>query len=56
MALIEYEVNNHIALVSFNRPEARNAFNPEMVVRLVEAWEKVRDDDNVRVAVLDRYR
>ena len=52
MALIEYEVNNHIALVSFNRPEARNAFNPEMVVRLVEAWEKVRDDDNVRVAVL----
>jgi len=52
MAVVDYAINGHIATVTLNRPEARNAVNPEVAVRLAEAWHKVRDDDNVRVAIL----
>jgi enoyl-CoA hydratase len=52
MAVVDYEVADHIALITLNRPEARNALNPEVAVRLAEAWEAVRDDDDVRVAIL----
>lgn len=52
MAVVEYEVKDGIATVTLNRPEARNALNPEVVVRLARAWEQVRDDGDVRVAVV----
>ncbi|MBN9567247.1 enoyl-CoA hydratase-related protein [Parvibaculum sp.] len=42
----------HIALVTLNRPEARNSFSPEMLVRLAGHWEEVRDDANIRVAIV----
>jgi enoyl-CoA hydratase len=42
----------HVAIVTLNRPEARNALNPEMVVRLAAAWRTVRDDPDIRVAVV----
>jgi enoyl-CoA hydratase len=52
MALVEYEVRGNVAVVTLNRPEARNAVNPEVGVRLYEAWHQVRDDERVRVAIL----
>lgn len=52
MSILEYEVRDHIARITFNRPEMRNALNPEMIVRLAEAWANVRDDDDVRAAVI----
>ena len=52
MALVEYAQHGHVAIVTFNRPEARNAINPEVAVRLAEAWQDVKDNDAVRVAVL----
>lgn len=52
MPLLNYEVTGHIAVVTLNRPEARNAINPEVAVRLADAWVAVRDDPNVRVAIL----
>lgn len=52
MAVVDYRVEDHIAIVTLNRPEARNAINPEVAVRLARAWEQVRDDDNVRVAII----
>ena len=52
MALVEFERDGHIALVTLNRPDARNAINPEVGVRLAEAWHEVRDNDSIRVAVL----
>ena len=33
-----YEKHNHIARITLNRPEKRNAIDPEMMVRLGEAW------------------
>ncbi|MGB1879843.1 MAG: enoyl-CoA hydratase-related protein [Gammaproteobacteria bacterium] len=52
MAVVDYAVNGHVATVTLNRPEARNAVNPEVAVRLADAWRAVRDDDQVRVAIL----
>lgn len=52
MTAVLYEKQGHIARVTINRPEARNAINPEVGVRLADAWQEVRDDDEIRVAVL----
>ena len=42
----------HVVTVIMNRPEARNAFGAEMLVRLADAWELIDGDDGVRVAIL----
>ena len=52
MPVVEYTVQGHIAVITLNRPEARNAINPEVAARLADAWRAVRDDDNVRVAIV----
>jgi len=52
MAVVDYELKGHVAVVTLNRPDARNAINPEVAVRLADAFQKVRDDANVRVCVL----
>lgn len=52
MALVDFETRGHIALITLNRPDARNAINPEVAVRLADAWQRVKDDDGIRVAVL----
>ena len=41
-----------IAKVTINRPEVHNAFRPETVVELSDAFEKARDDPEVGVIVL----
>jgi len=52
MALVDYEVRGNVAVITLNRPDARNAVNPEVAVRLYEAWHAARDDDAVRVVLL----
>src|SRR5215813_2047959 len=47
-----YEKNAHIATLTMNRPEARNAINPEMLCRFADAWDDVNADPDIRVAVL----
>lgn len=38
-----------IAKITINRPERRNAFRPETVSELIEAFERARDDERVGV-------
>lgn len=52
MAAVLYEQREHTAWVTLNRPEARNTMNAEMFVLLTEAWEEVRANPDIRVAVL----
>ncbi len=52
MAVVEFEQQGHIAVVTINRPETRNAFSPEVLVRLADAWRTVEHDDDIRVAVI----
>lgn len=49
---IKYEVSNHIATITMDRPERLNALDHEAYAQLSEAWQRVRDDDDVRVAVI----
>ncbi len=52
MSAVEFEVSGHIATVTLNRPEARNAFNPEVMVRLYEAFDEIEHNDGIRVALI----
>ncbi len=51
MALI-YEKRNDIAYLTINRPEARNALDPETILELAAAWEDYRDDKDMRCAII----
>jgi enoyl-CoA hydratase len=52
MSDLLYEKRDGIAILTLNRPEQRNAFSPETMVRLAAAWIDFRDDDSLRVAIL----
>src|SRR5437764_9914351 len=49
---IRYEHFEGIAKVTINRPEVRNAFRPETIFELQEAFSLVRDDPSIGVVVL----
>jgi enoyl-CoA hydratase len=49
---VDVVIENFVATVTMNRPEALNAFNPEQMRAVIEAFNGLRDDDRVRVAVL----
>lgn len=46
------ERDGHVVTVTLNRPDKRNAFNAEMLVRLGDTWDMIDGDDDVRVAIL----
>jgi E-phenylitaconyl-CoA hydratase len=49
---ITFEVEDHVATITLNRPEAMNAFNDDMARDMEWAWSTVRDADDVHVVVL----
>jgi E-phenylitaconyl-CoA hydratase len=49
---VEVNVENHIATVVLNRPEAMNSVDPEMRQELYRAWERIRNDEDIRVAII----
>src|SRR5918997_5457416 len=49
---IRYEHFEGIAKITINRPEVRNAFRPETIFELQEAFAHVRDDPSIGVAIL----
>ncbi len=46
------DIDQHIATVTLNRPEIRNAFNEEMISELTKVFSKLGADDDVRIIVL----
>jgi enoyl-CoA hydratase/carnithine racemase len=50
--VVLYEKRDRIALVILNRPQAKNAIDPEMHEELCRVWSDFRDDDDVDVAIL----
>ena len=46
------EQRGHTLIVTMNRPEARNALSGEMMAIMTEAWDRVDNDPEIRVAIL----
>lgn len=49
---ILYQTYNGIAKITINRPEVRNAFRPQTVQELLDAFAYARDDSSIGVIVL----
>jgi len=49
---IRYEVGDGIAKLTINRPERRNAFRPQTLFELTEAFNRARDNPDVGVIIL----
>jgi naphthoate synthase len=49
---IRYEIADGIAKITIDRPEVRNAFRPETVIELSDAFTRAREDTEVGVIVL----
>jgi enoyl-CoA hydratase/carnithine racemase len=49
---IRYELADHVATVTLDRPDKLNSFNQAMLDEFVRVWERVRVDDDVHVVVL----
>lgn len=52
MSLVTYELRDHIATITLNRPESRNAINGALREELNAAWNRFRDDEHAWVGVL----
>ena len=52
MPALLFEIRDHIAYLTINRPEVHNSMSPEVMVRMAEAWQRVADDDDVRAAII----
>ena len=52
MTTVLYDKRDRIAYVTIDRPDARNAIDPETHAALCAAWVDFRDDDAVDVAIL----
>lgn len=50
--IVEYEVRGKIAIITLNRPEARNAVNGDVASGLEAAIDKLESDSNVWIGIL----
>lgn len=49
---VHYDVDDHLARVTLDRPEKLNAMTPKMYAALSEAWTRIRDDPDVWAAIV----
>src|SRR5690606_42164398 len=47
-----FEVQDYIATITLNRPEAMNSIDPETRAELHDAWQRIKRDGVIRVAIL----
>jgi enoyl-CoA hydratase/carnithine racemase len=47
-----YDVTDHVATITLNRPDKLNSFNATMVEEFRTLWKEIRVDDDVHVVVL----
>ncbi|GAA5232635.1 enoyl-CoA hydratase/isomerase family protein [Verticiella sediminum] len=52
MASVEITLDGHVATIVLNRPDSMNAVDPAMRVELHAAWDRIRTDPQIRVAVV----
>ena len=47
-----FEHDGHVAILTMNRPEAKNALSGEMLVRMYDGWVEVDENPDIRVCIL----
>ena len=52
MSHLLFEKENHIAILTFNQPEKRNAYSPEMAVKLTQYLRECDQDPDVRAVII----
>lgn len=52
MSLVTYELEDHVATITLNRPEARNAINGALRDELNAAWDRFREEEDAWVGIL----
>ena len=50
--MIDYELDGHVAVITINRPEARNAVNSEVAQGIEAAIDRLEADDDAWVGIL----
>ena len=50
--LVTYEIADHVATITYNRPDTLNAINAEMRRELNDAFSRFRDDEEAWVAIV----
>ena len=49
---VRYQMGDGIAKITINRPELHNAFRPQTIIELIEAFSLARDNEDVGVIIL----
>ena len=49
---VQFEVADHVATITLDRPEVLNAFNQTMLDEFTAVWHRCRTDDDIRAVVL----
>jgi crotonobetainyl-CoA hydratase/dehydration protein DpgD len=52
MGVTEFEVADHVAHITLNRPEAMNSLNPELRLELSQRFDEVEHNDEIWLAVV----
>ena len=52
MAIVEFETEGHVGIITINRPEARNAVNGEVARGIEEAIDTIEGDDSLWLGIL----
>jgi enoyl-CoA hydratase/carnithine racemase len=52
VSTVLYEVADHVATITYNRPERLNAINGQMRTELNATWERFRDDNDAWVGIV----
>ncbi len=50
--MLKVSVENEIMTIRLNRPEKRNALNPEMINQLIDTIQKAESDNNIKLVIL----
>ncbi len=53
---IQYELRDHIVTITIDRYERRNAIDADQAAKLIECWERFRDDTEAWVAIITGVR
>lgn len=53
--MVELDIEDHVLFIGINRVDKRNAWNREIIAAVGDAYERLRDDDDLRVGVIHAH-